>query len=596
MAVLLLVAVIAGAGAALSPCVLPVLPALLSTTASGGRRRPFGVVLGLAITFTLSIAVLASAVKGVGLGSSTLRDLSIAIVLGFGIVLLVPSLATRMERPLAGLSRLGPKSKGDGFWSGILVGGALGFVYTPCTGPILGAVVSLSASTSTTFRTLLLAIAYALGTAVVLLGLALGGGKLLARARTAFGGLRIQRIMGAVLVATALVMVLNLDVDLEQWISRHAPDVNLASALEKSKSVGTRLNHDVLPASRFQVAQAKAAKASATAAATAQAHGQKPAAAKLPVLGVAPEFVGNQDWWNTPGDRPITLKSLRGRVVLVDFWTYTCINCIRTLPYLEAWDRAYRSKGLTIVGVHSPEFTFEQDASNVKNAIKTDGIKYPVVQDNHLDTWQAYGNQYWPADYLIDPQGNVRAYHFGEGDYGTLEKQIRELLAARGDTSLGARAKPHNVVKPTSEATPETYLAEPGRSSNFPGQVSGRHDYGAAPSANPAPSEFRYAGIWTISGATEGATAGAGARLDANVFAKNTYVVLGTPDGTARKVRVLLDGKPISAADAGADVHHGVLTVTRQRLYSVISLPGDAPHVLTLLAAPGVQGYSFTFG
>jgi cytochrome c biogenesis protein CcdA/thiol-disulfide isomerase/thioredoxin len=584
MVLLLLVALVAGAGAALSPCVLPVLPALLSTTATGGRRRPFGVVLGLAVTFAISIAVLASAVKGVGLGSSTLRNVSIVIVFCFGIALLVPGLTARLEAPLAGLSRLGPKSKGDGFWSGVVVGGALGFVYTPCTGPILGAVISIGASTHTTLQLLLIAIAYAAGTGVVLLGLALGGGKLLDRARKRFGGPAIQRLLGGVLVATALVMVANLDINLEQWISSNIPDVNLASALENSQK--GRIAADLRHKSRFEVAQTKAQATTTTAGRTPESS--------LPDLGPAPDFVGNQRWWNTPGDRPLTLKGLRGRVVLVDFWTYTCINCIRTLPYLEAWDKAYRSKGLTIVGVHSPEFTFEHNAGNVAHAIKTDGIHYPVAQDNDLATWGAYGNQYWPAHYLIDTKGQVRAVGFGEGGYAKTESEIRELLAARGEQQLGARAKPHHVIKVTNVATPETYLAEPGRSENFPDQVEGRHDYGPPPTSSPAESGFRYSGVWTIAG--EGATAGPGARLDANVYAKNTYVVLGTTDGRPRTVDVLLDGKPISAADAGADVHHGALTVTGQRLYSVISLPSDAGHVLTLLPAQGVQGYSFTFG
>ena len=588
MVVLILVAFAAGFGAALSPCVLPVLPALLSTTASGGRRRPFGVVLGLAVTFTISIAVLASAVKGVGLGSSTLRNISIATVLLFGIAMLVPGLAERLERPLAGLSRFGPTSRGDGFWSGTVVGGALGFVYTPCAGPILAAVISIGASTSTTWRLIAIAIAYAAGTAIVLLGLALGGRKLIDRARERFGALTIQRMLGGLLVATALVMVLNLDVQLEQQIAKHAPDVNVASALEDSHTITSRINANLRHPSRFQDAQARA-----DAAAKADPPGKK---ASLPFLGRAPEFVGTQHWFNTPGDKPLTLRQLRGRVVLVDFWTYTCINCIRTLPYIEAWDRAYRKDGLTIVGVHSPEFTFEQNAGNVKNAIKTDGIKYPVVQDNALATWTAYGNQYWPADYLIDAQGNVRAYHFGEGDYSTLEHQIRELLAARGDRPLGADARPHGVISVGQVATPETYLAEPGRSSNFPQQVYGRHDYGP-PQGAPGQNNFQYSGVWTISKTAQSATAGKGARLDANVFAKNTYVVLGTRNRKPHDVEVLLDGEPIPASEAGSDVHHGTLTVTRQRLYHVISLPSGATgHVLTLLASPGVQGYSFTFG
>src|SRR2546423_7231464 len=180
----------------------------------------------------------------------------------------------------------------------------------------------------------------------------------------------------------------------------------------------------------------------------------------LPVLGEAPEFTGTQRWFNS---RPLTMKRLRGRVVLIDFWTYTCINCIRTQPYLRAWDARYRARGLTIVGVHSPEFGFEKDAGNVERAVRAAGLRYPVVQDNDLKTWQAWGNEYWPAEYLVDRDGRVRYTSFGEGDYDKTERAIRALLGARG-----AMARPRDIVVPSAQTTPETYVGA-GRAQGFAG-------------------------------------------------------------------------------------------------------------------------------
>jgi cytochrome c biogenesis protein CcdA/thiol-disulfide isomerase/thioredoxin len=408
---LLIFALLAGAGTAVSPCVLPVLPALLSAGATGGRRRPLGIVLGLAVTFTLTVAVLAKVVSGVGLGDSVLRDLAIVVLLVFGVALAVPSLAARIEAPLSRIARFGPKDGGDGFASGVAVGAALGFVYTPCAGPILAAVISVGATTGTTLRTILVALAYALGSAIVLLILMAGGRRLLPRTVV------VQRALGAVLVLTAVAMIAQLDVRAEKAIAEHAPNANLAAGLEDSKTVNRRLN-SIRPKAKF----------------AERTTGPR---SKLPVLGTAPDFTGTQRWFNS---RPLSLAALRGRVVLIDFWTYTCINCIRTLPYLKAWDARYRNAGLTIVGVHSPEFSFEKDAGNVQRAIASFGIRYPVVQDNNLATWSAWGNQYWPAEYLIDARGKVRHVHFGEGEYDKSEQAIRSLLAER-DGRVGRRAR-----------------------------------------------------------------------------------------------------------------------------------------------------------
>src|ERR1700722_20613756 len=400
MIVLLGFALLAGAGTALSPCVLPVLPALLASGGVGGRRRPLGVVIGLTVTFTVVIVGVANVVDGVGLGSDPLRDIAVAVLLASGLALIVPGLADRLEARMSRIAALGPRSRGDGFRSGLLVGAALGFVYTPCAGPILAAVISVSAASG---RTVAVAIAYSLGSAALVFALTLGGRKLFDRIRAAGRGLALQRTLGAIMLATALAIVVGVDVRFDQYVAEHIPNVNLTAGLEKSKAVENRLPSLTGHGAKFATgAKTPTAPRNASdAVLLADARGLKN-------LGPPPEFENTEDWFNTPGNRPLSLTGLRGHVVLVDFWTYTCINCIRTLPYLKAWDETYRKDGLTVVGVETPEFAFEKEASNVKDAIGQFGLRYPVVQDNEMGTWNAYANEYWPADYLIDAKGDAR--------------------------------------------------------------------------------------------------------------------------------------------------------------------------------------------
>jgi cytochrome c biogenesis protein CcdA/thiol-disulfide isomerase/thioredoxin len=595
MIVLLGFAVLAGAGTALSPCVLPVLPALLSAGGVGGKRRPLGIVLGLSITFTVTIVGLASLVDGVGLGSDPLRDVAIAVLLAFGLALLAPRLTERLEAPLSRLARFGPRSTGEGFASGLLVGGALGFVYTPCASPILAAVISLSAATG---RTILIAVAYAAGSALVLLALTLGGRRVFERVRRAGRGQALQRALGTIMILTAVAILTNLDVNFDQFVAQHIPDVNITAALECSSTVTGRL-HEITghqpkfaPANGSSACGGSGGSVRALTASASQATLLASAHA-LPMLGAAPEFTETQRWFNTPGGRPLTLAGLRGRVVLVDFWTYTCINCIRTLPYLKAWDAAYRRAGLEIVGVETPEFAFERDAGNVANAISQFELRYPVVQDNKMGTWNAYGNEYWPADYLIDARGQVRYAAFGEGDYDKTETAIRELLAEAGRPADG-RGHPAGVIVPSQEATPETYLGTARAEGWLTPPRPGFRDYGAPPTGELAVNDFAFSGRWKIS--TQPAKAVASAGIDVEFQAKDVYLVLSSPRARPLGVSVLLDGRRISGADAGADVHAGELTVRRQRLYALVSLRRSERHHLSLRLAPGVSGYAFTFG
>jgi cytochrome c biogenesis protein CcdA/thiol-disulfide isomerase/thioredoxin len=597
MIVLLVFAILAGAGTALSPCVLPVLPALLSAGGVGGRRRPLGIVLGLSVTFTITIVGLAKVVDGVGLGEDPLRDLAIVVLLVFGVVLLAPGLSARLEAPLSRLARFGPRSRGDGFASGLLVGGALGFVYTPCASPILAAVISVSAASG---KTIAIAIAYAFGSAVVLLALSLGGRRVFERVRRAGRGPLLQRALAVVMILTAVAILTNLDVNFDQLVAEKIPDVNLTAALECSSTVTGRLHEITGHRAKFAPANGS------SACEGAQVKGIHPAPANasqatlladaegLPDLGTAPEFTETQDWFNTPGDQPLTLASLRGRVVLVDFWTYTCINCIRTLPYLKAWDAAYADDGLTIVGVEAPEFQFEHKAANVRNAIEQFGLRYPVVQDNNLGTWNAYGNEYWPADYLIDAHGQVRYTAFGEGDYDKTETAIRALLAEAG-YRVGAKSHPTDVVAPSEEATPETYTGTARAQGWISGPFSGTHDYGSSVPASLALNDFAYSGTWKI-GAQPAEAISSDAGIDLEFEAKNVYLVLSSPGERPLPVHVMLDGRPIPALDAGSDVRDGVVTVRRERLYHLVSLTSDQQHRLSLRFAPGVTAYDFTFG
>ena len=593
MALLILFGFVAGAATALSPCVLPVLPIALSAGATGGRRRPLGIVAGLAVSFTFATVALVYVISALGLPDDLLRKLAIFVLLAFGISLMIPPLAARLEAWLSRFAGIagGPRSGGgDGFWSGVAVGGSLGFVYAPCAGPILAGVITVSASQSFNTGRLAVALSYGLGSAVVLYFLMLGGRRVIAPLARRGSGFQVA--MGAVMVVVALAMLGNYDVKFQNKIASSLPSflVNPSKSLEDTGSARKALA-DVRGGSGGALGEATAEAAVTGSSASGGGGEATGRSSGLPVIGTAPEFTDTQQWFNTPGDRPLTLKSLRGRVVLVDFWTYSCINCLRTLPYLTAWDRRYRKDGLTIVGIHSPEFPFEKDAGNVGEAIQRNGIEYPVAQDNDLANFTRYGTEYWPAEYFIDAKGRVRYVHFGEGEYGEKEKVIRELLAEAGHSVGAGESGARGIEASTGVTTPESYLGSLRADRFVNGPIAaGTHDFGSP--AAPPTNGLAYSGRWKVE--PESATAEGGA-LELSFGARRVYLVLGSP-GQSRRVRVLLDGRPIPDRLAGSDVHHGVVTVSGQRLYDLVDLPKVEDRTLRLVPEAGVMGYAFTFG
>jgi cytochrome c biogenesis protein CcdA/thiol-disulfide isomerase/thioredoxin len=580
VALLILFALVAGAGTAVSPCVLPVLPAILSAGLTGGRRRPLGIVVGLAASFTFATVALVYVIAALGLPNDLARTIAIVVLAVFGLTLMIPPLAARVEAATQRLVPAPARPGSEGFGSGLLVGASLGFVYAPCAGPILAGVITVSAAQDFTFGRLAVALAYSIGSAAVLYLLMIGGRRI--TDRLAAYRRWIQPALGAVMVAAAIVMATNLDVRFEGAIARHLPSalIDPTSRIEQSSAVSGDL------------ASLRGGGPVAKEAGSAQAE----AGRRLPNLGVAPDFTGNQMWFNTPGGRPLSLGgNLHGHVVLVDFWTYTCVNCIRTLPYLEDWYRRYHRYGFDVVGVHTPEFPFEREASNVSDAIGQFGLTYPVVQDNDYATWSAYNNQYWPADYLVDAQGDIRYVHFGEGDYGAAERAIRDLLAAAGHAPRGGPARVRAQHPSPGLGTPETYLGA-AKAQGFVGDGvrEGTRDYSRVPAGSLAPNDFAYGGRWSIIG--ESATAASrGSTLELRFQARRVFCVLGSTD-RRRAVRVLLDGKPIPARFAGADVRSGTAEISRHRLYELVNLPRVGDHTLELRFARGVTGYAFTFG
>ena len=542
MLVLIAIGLLAGVVTAVSPCVLPVLPILLAGGASG--RKPLRIIAGLIASFSFFTLFATWILDRLELPGDLLRNLAIAFLFVTASVLLVPRAGLLLERALAPFSRLRAANAGGGYLLGI----SLGLVFVPCAGPFLGAISTAAARHHFGLRAIVATLAYAVGAAIPMLVIAFGGREAALRIRQRAGQVRLAS--GVLIAAVALALVFHQD---DRLTRLHLPGLTGLENTAAQSSAGKK-----------QLAEVSGERAQPVVA-------KKKTKGGLPDLGAAPPLHADGAWINSP---PRTIEQLRGKVVLIDFWTYSCINCLRTLPHLESWDGAYRSKGLVIVGVHTPEFAFEHVTSNVRAAVKRLGIDYAVMQDNRYRTWDNYSNQYWPAEFLIDRQGRIRYTDIGEGHYSETEAAIRKLL---GDH--GAHARAVADATPTGLLTPESYLGY-ARLQNYVGKnpVPDRFAQYAFPATIPQ-NTLAYDGEWRIG--SQAITAGPGARLRLRFQASNVYIVMGGK-GT---VQALVDGKPTTT-----------IRVDAQRLYTVRSSTQPLAGLLELRFSPGVQAYSFTFG
>src|ERR1700689_4232676 len=388
-------------------------PAFGAPARRGGVRRPLAVIAGLVLSFSLIILVGSEILSLLHLPQDTLRDAGIALLILVGLGYLIPPLGALLERPFARVRTRKP----SGATSGFVLGLALGVLYVPCAGPVLAALTVVGATHRVGLTAVVLAAAFAAGTAVPLLAIAVAGGQLTGRvAAIRRPATRARRVGGVVLVAIAVAIAANAFAGLQRDLPGYS------TALQGSAKVRKQLNG---------VTGVKQ---------TSLTHCNSNATT-LVNCGLAPNFKGITAWLNPPGGKPLSIRELRGKVVLVDFWTYSCINCQRSLPHVEAWYSRYAKDGFVVVGVHTPEFAFEHVVSNVRDQAAALGVRYPVAVDDDYGTWDAYNNEYWPADYLIDAQGNIRSVHWGEGDYSTMGDLIRQLLqAAQPKSSVPAPA------------------------------------------------------------------------------------------------------------------------------------------------------------
>lgn len=582
MILLIIFAFFAGVVTILSPCILPILPIILSSsigTQEIGKARPFGVITGFILSFTFFTLFLSTIVKFSGIPAESLRIFSVVVIALFGASMLIPKFQLWTELLFSRLSQFMPQSQNKtGFGGGILIGLSLGLLWTPCVGPILASVISLAITGSVNLDAVFITLAYSLGTAIPMFFIMVAGQTALRKAPWLLrnSGL-IQKIFGVLMILTAAAIFFNLDRKFQTVVLNTFP--NYGSGLTKFEDIpliqnaldslnGGSLDKDSLGKPMFDMTDKK--------------NGPP-----------APELIPGGKWFNS---EPLTIKDLKGKVVIVDFWTYSCINCQRTFPYLKTWTAKYADKGLVIIGVHSPEFEFEKSEKNLEKAIKDFGITYPVMQDNDFATWKAYKNRYWPAKYILDKDGQIRYTHFGEGAYDETEKVIQELLAETGSDVSGTEIS--NPVYDNYAKTPELYFGY-GRMDGLrsPERVvtNGSGIY-TAPDEIPA-NKFAFTGGWDVM--QEYSSPARRSELILNFESKEVFLVMRPRDGvTPGKVRVYLDDKLVSETGSeGESVINSEVTVDADTLYKLIKLPEPGKHILRLeFLDANTEIYAFTFG
>jgi len=582
--ILFLLAYLGGVLTIVSPCILPVIPFVLARADRPFMRSGLPMLVGMALAFTVVASLASVAGSWVVSANQFGRWAALLLLAVFGLTLLLPSLADRLMQPLvavgARLSQSTERAGDESIVTPLILGVATGFLWAPCAGPVLGLILTGAALHGANTGTAVLLLAYALGAATSLALALLVGGRVFAAMKKSIGaGEWIRRGLGAAVLAAVVAIALGADTGFLTNLS-----VGSTTALEQS------LLDRLRPSQK-------------TAAAEPSMMTAKPpeSAAELPVEDLMPSLDGAEQWLHSP---PLSFEALKGKVVLIDFWTYSCINCLRSIPYVRAWAEKYRDHGLVVIGIHAPEFAFERNVDNVRNAIATLKIGYPVAIDNEYKIWRAFENEYWPAHYFIDGNGKVRHHHFGEGEYAESERVIQKMLADAGNkdvptgiVAVNASGAEAAADKPNVNS-PETYIGYD-RSDHFvsPGDVvqDESHTYAAG---EPQLNEWSLTGKWTI-GPERAQLDEADGSIVYRFHARDLHLVLG-PSSRDSKVRfrITIDGKPPGDAHGMDTDAEGNGEVTTQRLYQLVRTPGaitDRTFEIRFLD-PGVQAYAFTFG
>ena len=576
MFTLVLIGFVGGLITGISPCILPVLPVIFfsgtqsaradapgGTTAVATRPslsetlRPYRVISGLVLSFSVVTLAGSALLSLVGLPQDAIRWVALVALVAIGIGLIFPQFEALLEKPF---SRLPQKQFGSGS-NGFGLGLALGVLYVPCAGPVLAAIVIAGATGTIGLSTIALTLSFAVGAALPLLIFALAGRRVAERVAAFRRRQREIRVAaGIVTILLAVALVFNLPAVLQRAIPDYTSP--LQESVGGDEQIREKLNLGGLVTDQNR-----------------QLENCTDGAPALESCGPAPDIKNITAWLNTPGGTPVDLKSLRGKVVLVDFWAYSCINCQRAIPHIVDWYDAYRDSGLEVIGVHTPEYAFEKVEGNVADGARRLGITYPVALDNGYSTWTNYRNRYWPAKYLIDANGVVRHIKFGEGDYDTTEKLIRELLAEKPGVNLPAPVDSVDTT-PKDDTTPETYLSV-GKAVNYGG--SGQYDQGAFDFTYPpklSSDTFALRGRWRLD--YQGATADSGeSSIALDYHAKDVYIVAGG-EGSLKVTR---GDRTTSIPISGPPTLHQIVdddSVQRGRLE--VSVPR------------GLQVFSFTYG
>jgi cytochrome c biogenesis protein CcdA/thiol-disulfide isomerase/thioredoxin len=612
--ILFLLAYLGGVLTIVSPCILPILPFVFARADKPFLRSGLPMLVGMAVTFAL-VATLAAVGGGWAVQANQYgRYAALALMAFFGLTLVFPALADRLTRPLVALGgRLSQSADareaagGSTILASLLLGVATGLLWAPCAGPVLGLILTGAALQGANAQTTLLLVAFATGAATSL-GLALlVGGKVYAGMKRSLGASEwIRRGVGAVILVAVAAIALGVDTGFLTRVSQTSTATLEQSLLNKLRPAQSSV---LLPVTNNAMMGASPAMMSANPAMTGgDSDGAMMMRARpgqdgsgLPIEGEAPSLAGAVTWLNSP---PLTMAQLKGKVVVVDFWTYSCINCLRSAPYVRAWAEKYKSQGLVVIGVHAPEFAFEKNLGNVRKAVGDLKIGYPVAVDNDYAIWRAFNNQYWPAHYFIDATGKVRHHHFGEGDYDQSERVIQQLLAEAGKAKVADGLVSVNATgaQQASDAkdvgSPETYVGYD-RAEHFasPGGVvrDARHVYTVGQLDLNA---WGLSGDWIV-GAEQASLNVQGGRIAYRFHARDLHLVLGPASGGGKvRFRVTIDGK-LLGADHGMDTDaNGNGVVTAQRLYQLVRQKGairDRTFEIQFLD-PGVQAFAFTFG